>query len=227
MNKFTLGAIAGATSLALAVPMLVQISSAATGDQTSSAGLKTRPVATPPSQACVLALVQRDGEFLSTIDAMIAEQKTATQTHKDALTAAAALTDEKARQDAVKKADDALRASMEAARKAQGDPKTQMDALKTACGDSMPMMGMGGPMGGDFHGGPRGGKMGQMMGRGQDMLAQKLGMTADELKTALASGKTIQDIAKEKGITLPAKGEHGPWNHGDKATTSSSSTVTQ
>lgn len=41
-------------------------------------------------------------------------------------------------------------------------------------------------------------------------MAQRLGMTEDELKKELASGKTIQDIAKEKGVTLGAgRGQTG------------------
>lgn len=35
-------------------------------------------------------------------------------------------------------------------------------------------------------------------------MAQRLGMTEDELKKELASGKTFQEIAKEKGMDLPA-----------------------
>ncbi len=35
-------------------------------------------------------------------------------------------------------------------------------------------------------------------------MAQRLGMTEDELKKELASGKTFQEIAKEKGMDLPS-----------------------
>jgi len=36
-------------------------------------------------------------------------------------------------------------------------------------------------------------------------MAEKLGMTEDELRTALDSGKTMQEIATKKGITLPTR----------------------
>jgi hypothetical protein len=35
--------------------------------------------------------------------------------------------------------------------------------------------------------------------------AQKLGMTEAELKAAMDSGKTIEQIAEEKGIDLPPR----------------------
>ncbi|MDD4627992.1 MAG: hypothetical protein PHE68_01200 [Candidatus Peribacteraceae bacterium] len=43
-------------------------------------------------------------------------------------------------------------------------------------------------------------------GQNTARMAQRLGMTQDELQKALASGKTIQEIAKEKRIELPAGG---------------------
>ncbi len=46
--------------------------------------------------------------------------------------------------------------------------------------------------------GPGGG--GRMGGPGLDAAAKALGMTTDELKTELQSGKTLEDIAKEKGV---------------------------
>ncbi len=51
-----------------------------------------------------------------------------------------------------------------------------------------------------MHGGPGGGR-----GRGGDLAwlqiaAQKLGMTTDELITALQSGKTLEQIAQDKGV---------------------------
>jgi len=39
-------------------------------------------------------------------------------------------------------------------------------------------------------------------GANTSRMAQRLGMTEDELKKELASGKTFQEIAKEKGVTL-------------------------
>lgn len=210
MNKsFTYGAVAGISSLALAIPFLAQISSAAsTGSSVATTTAKAvRPA---PTQACVVALVAKDDAFLANVDTMIAAQKTATQTHRSALNAAASITDDTQRQAAVKAADEAFRTAMKTAMESHMTAdKTQMEALKTACGNA----GMGGGMhfemgmgmGGPGHGGMmKGGMRGNPEG-----LATKLGMTADELKTALKSGKTIEAIAAEKGITLPARPERG------------------
>jgi len=50
------------------------------------------------------------------------------------------------------------------------------------------------------------GMMGEMMDDSEDSLiavaADKLGMTVDELKTQLKDGKTVADLAKEKGVDL-------------------------
>ncbi len=210
MNKsFTYGAVAGISSLALAVPFLAQISSAASTGS-SVAALTSKAARPAPTQACVVALVAKDDAFLSNVDTMIAAQKTATQTHRNALNAAASITDDTQRQAAVKAADEAFRTAMKTAMDSQMTAnKTQMEALKTACGNA----GMGGGMhfemgmgmGGPGHGGMMKGHM-----RGNpEALATKFGMTADELKAALDSGKTIEDIAKEKGITLPVRMERG------------------
>ena len=218
--------------MALAVPFAAQI----VGAQTTSApsGERSRPV---PTQACVLALAEQEGTYLSTVDTLIAARKSAMQIHKDALTAASAIADDAQRAAAVQKANDDLRAAMEAARKAQGDGKTQMDALKTACGDSA-FRGFGPMTGGGMPGfGGRGmGMQARGEGRGPgprtDVLAEKLGMTEDELQAALESGQTIEQIAESKGITLPArqgKGKgmmRGGWGRGgapSDATSSSSS----
>ncbi len=196
-KSFLIGATAGATSLAIAVPLLAQMVSAASGTATTTADvLKTRPV---PSQACVQAMADQDGKFLANVDAMIAAQKAATKAHHDALVAAAAITDDTARGEAIKAAQEALRTAMDAAFKAD-DKKADMDAMKTACGDSFRFFGgpgMGGGMKFKMHmKGPMGGK-----------LAEKLGMTETELKAAIDSGKTIEQIATEKGVTLPARPE--------------------
>jgi len=47
--------------------------------------------------------------------------------------------------------------------------------------------------------GPGGGR-GPMGGAGLEAAAQALGMTADELTTALKGGKTLEQIAQEKGV---------------------------
>jgi len=57
--------------------------------------------------------------------------------------------------------------------------------------------------------GGRGGNHGGMMDGSarQEKLAETLGITTEELQTALAGGQTIEEIAAEKGVTLPARPE--------------------
>jgi hypothetical protein len=188
------------SSLAIAVPILAQVSSAAS--TSSIATTNTRPI---PSQACVTALAAQEGTMISKIDSMMATHKTILQAHQAALTAAAGIADDTARQAAITKANEDMRTAMKAAMSAKDEMTAAKDALKAACGDTMPFhggmgfeMGMGGP---GF-----GGKHGRMHGSGD--LAAKLGLTEDQLKTELDSGKTIQQIATEHGVTLPSKGEH-------------------
>ncbi|MQL52364.1 Fis family transcriptional regulator [Desulfofundulus thermobenzoicus] len=57
------------------------------------------------------------------------------------------------------------------------------------------------PMG-PFHGPKDGKEAGEFAGKRLDVLAQVLGMSADELKTELQQGKKISDIAQEKGLTM-------------------------
>ncbi len=196
-NKFLIGAVSGISALALGVGTLAQVAGAATPatGSTASATATTGKFGGffakhgVPTQADVQTMIDHDTAFLANVDAMVSVAKTATQAHKDALTAAAALTDDTAREAALKKANEDFRATMKAAIDAN-------PALK----DAMPFGGHG-PMG---MGGKRG-HGGKMMG---GMLAEKLGMTPDELKAAIDSGKTIEDIAKEKGVTLPPKPMH-------------------
>ncbi len=156
-NKYIIGAVAGATSLAVAFPLLAQFASAADEGMTMNSRRADRPA---PSQACVHALAEKDGAFLSGVDAMITAHKAAVLAHKDALTAAAAITDDAQRKTAVDLADQTFHDAMEAAHDAQGDHMAEMEALKTACGTSLgfghgfggPMMRGKGPMkGGGFH----------------------------------------------------------------------------
>jgi len=49
--------------------------------------------------------------------------------------------------------------------------------------------------------GPMGGQL-PFRGGGQEAIAQKLGMTVEALQTALKDGKTIADLAEEKGVAL-------------------------
>ena len=57
----------------------------------------------------------------------------------------------------------------------------------------------GGPGGRGGHG-----EMGEKQGEHQAELAAALGMTTEELQTALQSGQTIEEIAAEKGVDLQA-----------------------
>ena len=174
MKKFTMGAIAGASALALSIPIVLQFASAASSDGSISFfvnGAQQRPV---PSQACVQALASQDDSFLKNIDAMIATHKTAMQAHKDALVAAAQIADDTQRVAALKKANEDFRTAMKAAMDAKKiDHQADIDALKTVCGDSfgphgMMMHGPGGPGMGMMMGKPFGGKGHHMRGPGPD-----------------------------------------------------------
>jgi len=57
----------------------------------------------------------------------------------------------------------------------------------------------GGPGGRGGHGGP-----GEMRGERDGALAEALGMTEAELRTAIQNGQTIEEIAAEKGVDLKA-----------------------
>jgi len=156
MKKFTTGVIVGISSVAVAIPVLAQLASAASGDTSSAASsfAKTRPV---PTQACIEAMAAQDTNFLAHIDATIAAQKAATQAHKDALLAAASITDNTERAAALKKANEDFRTAMKNAMGSQADIKASMDALKAACGNGMGfggpgMMMFGGPVGSEMRG---------------------------------------------------------------------------
>jgi hypothetical protein len=175
-KSFLYGTISGMSALALAVPLLAQVSSAA------SSAANAIPADLPaPSQACVEALVAADDAFLARIDAQTEARKAAMQAHRDALAHAAAIADDEQRKAAVQAAHQDMRTAMEASRPADEEGSV-MDAVKEACGDSMHGFGMKLHMGGDMmvfrHHGPA-----------PEMLAEKLGMTADELKAALEAGK--------------------------------------
>ena len=196
MKKFTYGVIAGMSSLALAVPLFAQVGSAATNSSAADA-VKARPI---PSQACVTALAAQEGTMISKIDSMMASHKTILQAHQTALTAAAGIADDTARQAALQKAHEQMRTAMQAAKPSTDEMTAAKEALQAACGDTMPFHGMGMGLGFEMkHGGKR----------GPGDLAAKLGLTEDQLRTELDSGKTIQEIATEHGITLPAKADRG------------------
>lgn len=205
MNKFTLGALAGMSSLAVAVPLMLQGVSAAS---TSSASIPSH-VFTPPTQACLAAQVDLEQARIDNFDTMSAQRKTELQKRHDALATVAAITDDTQRADALKK----LRTDGQAARKAEPTDvpaaiTTAQAAVKAACGNTMmPAIGdmMGSPGSDRGFGGPMHGGKGPMGAQ----LATKLGMTETDLKAALDSGKTIEQIAEEKGITLPARPAFG------------------
>jgi hypothetical protein len=118
----------------------------------------------------------KDDAFLSTVDAMIDAQKTATQAHKAALVLAAGNSDDAQRAAAVKKADSDFHTAMQAEMSSQSaSQKSAMDALKTACAGSMGMrdgmMRGPGPMG--MPGGFAGRMRGQKMGRGKGPWSRK------------------------------------------------------
>lgn len=180
MKKSTLGILGGASLLAVGAPLLLPLMAyAATASSSSSvkARTMTRPV---PTQACVQALAGKDADFLAHIDARIAAQKAATQTHKDALTAAAALTDDTQRQAAVQAADKAFRTAMDAA---MASDKTAMDAVAAACGKTMGGPGPMGMMGAKGMGGP---------GRGHAMMQGKGMMHWGKKASASSSSVSAQ-----------------------------------
>lgn len=180
MNKFTLGAVAGMTTLLIAVPLAAQFAGAQSASSLSYKGYMKSGTMT---QEQVQEMITHTDDMLKNIDAITAAHKTAMQAHKAALQAALSLTDDTARAEAVKKAHDDMRTSMQKA----------MESLNI---DGKFMM-MRGP-------GHMGGKM-KMRGMAKIDLAEKLGMTQDELKAAIDSGKTIEQIAEEKGVELPAR----------------------
>lgn len=193
-NKFLLGAVSGITALTAAVPLLAQVTNAqtpASTPPTSSDPSLTAHANAPLTADQIKDMVTHDDAFLANIDAAVSVEKTAIQAHRYALASAATITDDTTRQEAVQKANEAYRTAIHDAVSAHPDLK---EALRF------------GLMGG--HGFGEHGRRGH---HGPEDLAQKLGMTVDELKSELDSGKTIEEIAQEKGVDLPAPpaGMHG------------------
>lgn len=155
MKKFTIGAVSGVSALALAFPLFASAQSA------PSANDAARPV---PSQVCVQALAAQESTMIANMDSMTAARKAAMQAHQTALSAAASITDDAQRQDALKKANEDMRAAMKTGMDANKETvKSGMDAVKTACGNggfhlSFGMGGFRGPMHGKMmkHFGDRG-----------------------------------------------------------------------
>lgn len=201
MQKFTMGAIAGASSLVVAIPLLAQVAGAATGVTSSAADAAKKQDRPIPTQECVQAMASQEGTMLGNLDTHIAAHKAALTAHHAAMVAAASITDETARKEALQDANEAMRTAMEAAKPDAATMQAAQDALQSACGDGF-HMGMGGPMmGGDKP--SMGMKGGEGRGPRMENLAEQFGMTEDELKAALDAGQTIQQIATEKGVELP------------------------
>jgi len=179
-NRLVIGAIAGMSALTLAVPVFAQVSTSSSSASSIAANFFRGP-REPLTQEQVQELVARDEALLMNLDEIAATIKSTTQTHHDALVTAAAISDETARNDAVKAAHEARHTSMRAAIEANPEWKGAI---------------------------PFGGKM-KMMHRmhrgGPGHLAEKLGMTPEELKAAIEAGKSIEEIAEEKGVELPER----------------------
>lgn len=191
MKPFTVGIITGMASLAVAVPLLAGVA----GAQANKTTTATRPV---PSQACAVAMADVEDVRLRTMDQMITVQKEAIQQRATALRAAAALTDDTARAEALQKLHADMRKQKES--RESEELTTAMDAMHTDCGDAAWGFGMKNDMG---EGRGRG-----MTGAGtmHNALLEKVGLSEDELQTMLNEGKTLRDIAEEREIELPERG---------------------
>ncbi len=177
MKKFTLGVMTGAAALVLAVPLIAQISSAASSPA-GSAG--SNPSARPvPTQACIQAMAALDQVRLNEFDADAAArnavEKTRLQDEYNALNSAGSITDDTQRMQALKTAKQNEMNAM----KNQTPPtqsaamQTALQNVKTACGNNGGMgmgrgfgEGMGMMMGGGFGGHGKGGMMGGWFGHG-------------------------------------------------------------
>lgn len=188
--------------------------------------------ATPPPLdpvACSAALETERTTMGPAMDARAAAGKAAFETRIAALKDALALTDEAQRQTAIQAANKAFRQATTAAMEQfRTDTQAAREAMKASC-PGLGRFGFGGPMMGkcpDRHG--PGGTFDGMRGQGpkEDMLAQKLGITVEQLKSELQSGKTLQQIAEEHGITLPAGKREGWGKHRSPEETPSSSSET-
>lgn len=191
MNKFRLGIITGMSSIIIAVPVISQVA----GAQSSTASTRTTASShVAPTQACVLAMTTVDELRLKNFDTEMAAHKQQLQTRVSTLKSAAALTDDAAREDALKQMREDMQKSHDTMKDSVNpEIKTAMDAVRKACGDSFMQ----------DHGQKKGPRMMGSMKKDPAFMANKLNMTADELKAALDSGKTIKDLATEKGIDLP------------------------
>lgn len=186
-KTFALGALSGVTALVIGFPLVAQIAGAQSAPGASLSTVEDRQFARPPlTDEAIQDMIKGDQALLDSLDEITSTVRTATQAHKDALTAALTISDQESRGDAVRAAMDARRDALKAIIDAHPDLKGAM---------------------------PFGGR-GPGHGRGPDpeMLADKLGMSVDDLKSAIEAGQSIEQIAAEKGVELPARrmmGGHG------------------
>lgn len=153
MKKFSIGTLAGVSSLVL-IPLLASAASSASG--TAPNPPSERPAL---SQECVQALVAKNDLMLSTFDETSAARKAAMLSHRAALAAAASITDEAQRQEALQQAHEDFRAAMQGLRPANADQmEAAREAVHEACGGAI------GPMGGMGRGKGNGVGGGRMMG---------------------------------------------------------------
>lgn len=182
-HKFTLGALSGIAIVAVAVPVLAQFSSAALpapADDVTSPFARVHVL----TQQEVTDMAARDEAYLANVDAFVAVQKEAVSAHVTALRTAAAIADDDQRHTAVREAHEAMRTTIDDA--IEANPDLESARYSFGGGRGFGKHGVRGP------GGPHGAD-----------LSSKLGMTEDEFRAALDSGKSIEDIAAEKGVTLP------------------------
>lgn len=135
--KYAFGTVVGISSLIL-VPILATAASSASGTKLNA---DTRPV---PSQQCLQAQVAAHDLMATNQEETQAARQAAMKTYRDAIAAAAQITDDAARQEAVQAARDALRTAMQNLMPNQTDAmKTAMQAVRDACGGAKGGFGMG------------------------------------------------------------------------------------
>ncbi len=150
MKSFTKGFAAGATALAVGVPLMAQVALAASAGNEPSAipPGEERPA---PSQPCTEAMAHLASAHVDVFDEMSKVRKEKMIAHRDALVAASQIADDAQRAQALKDAHEAMRPSGD--KEIPAAVQTAMDEVRTACGNMMKFKGRrGGPMGG--HGGP-------------------------------------------------------------------------
>ncbi len=145
MKTLAIRALVGATSLAFAIPLV------------GAQGITPSADRPAPTQQCVQAMANAEAIHFSQFDSQSARQKQFVKMRSDGLAAAAAITDDAARKQALKD----LHTQIKAARDAAGDErsaelKAAHEAVKAACGD----LGRKGPGGKHFGGARRGGPRG-------------------------------------------------------------------